>query len=65
MPRTVSCFVDERLMVGADFPSSRDRSSDGIAFAGERATVAGFLLREAVAERFAGFAFLLVAIRSS
>jgi hypothetical protein len=43
--------------------SERNLGSDGVAFAAGRPAVAGFLLREVLVERFAGFAFcLLVAI---
>jgi hypothetical protein len=65
MPRTVSCFVDGRLVVRGGFASVRGRGSDGAAFPGARVIVDGFLLREVVAERFAGFAFLRVAIGPS
>jgi hypothetical protein len=67
MPRIVSCFEDERLAAASvDLGAVRNPGSDGAVFAAGRAAVAGALLREAVVERFAGFAFcLLVAIRPS
>src|ERR1700733_15098342 len=49
MPRTVSCFVDERLVIGAGFGAARDCGGDGATFPGVRAAVGAFLLREVAA----------------